>query len=223
MKKIVKLLEQINENLIDIKKLLNVEDVEEVVENIVYNFDVTANWATGNSDYPVTDQISFVNFLQNISSGNTQIVISDFNLVGNRLQCNLSATMFNEIAFYLSYMGVTSVKKLGDLKQFLRLSLNSNNLTNFDFEDDLPNDFKEIELANNQLTIFEKQLPSSLFSLDLENNLLDLSSYIAMENWANNLPNFTEPCYIVFSGNTDSVAGTELETILKSKNVIVRA
>lgn len=208
-KKLIKLLFTIDKNLIEIKQALNIVD---------YNFDVTSNWTNGNSEYSVTDEISFINYLTNISSGNTNISVTDFNLTGNRLRCNLTATMFNFIPFHLSNMQITSVKRVGNLSNFERLSLNSNNLQNFDYENELPNNFKELELANNQLTIFNKQLPITLHKLDLENNLLNTQSYVNMETWANNLPIFTNQCAIIFTGNTSNISGTNLETILLSKN-----
>ena len=43
-------------------------DLESLVNcalQVQYNFDVTADWATGDNRFPVTDQVSFITFLTN--------------------------------------------------------------------------------------------------------------------------------------------------------------
>ena len=50
---------------------------------------------------------------------------------------------------------------------------------------------------------------------------MTLAGYTASEVWANAQPAFTNPCYVYFDGNTDSITGTTLETILISKGCII--
>jgi len=78
-----------------------------------------------------------------------------------------------------------------------------------------------ISLAINKLTSFTNQLPENLAFLDLSDNLLTTDSYISMEEWATNLPTFTSECQMLFTGNIDSITGTDLETILLTKNVVI--
>jgi len=50
---------------------------------------------------------------------------------------------------------------------------------------------------------------------------MTIAGYTASETWANAQPSFTSSCNIYFNDNIDSVSGTDLETILISKNCIV--
>ena len=52
---------------------------------------------------------------------------------------------------------------------------------------------------------------------------MTLAGYTASEVWANAQPAFTNPCYVYFNGNTDSIAGTNLEAILITKNCVIQA
>lgn len=73
-----------------------------------------------------------------------------------------------------------------------------------------------LDLSNKTINnINNLSISTSYNSLLLNNNLLTTSSYIAMEIWANNLPNSN--IYADFSGNIDLVSGTNLEAILISK------
>jgi hypothetical protein len=58
---------------------------------------------------------------------------------------------------------------------------------------------------------------------DFGSNQLTNASYTQMESWANDLIPFSIPCTFIFTSNIDSVSGTNLETILRSKNCIVIA
>jgi Leucine-rich repeat (LRR) protein len=126
------------------------------------------------------------------------------------------------------------------------LNLNNNLIANFNPTIALPSSLLVLELKNNQIVTFNptNPLPSPIFLLNLDNNLLtdfnpttlfpttslmDLrlknnlittAGYVASEPWANSLS--AGMSAIQFAGNVDSVAGTNLESILTGKgyNVI---
>jgi hypothetical protein len=59
--------------------------------------------------------------------------------------------------------------------------------------------------------------------LDLAGNLMTTAGYTISETWANAQTSFTSPCVVVFTLNVNSITGTNLETILISKNCLVIA
>ncbi len=89
--------EAINNGLLigDIYSLPIIDDVSllaVVVALPTYNFDLTSpNWASEG----VTDEASFINWLETRSNYDdndlTNIVVTDFNFVGNRIFCNMTA------------------------------------------------------------------------------------------------------------------------------------
>ena len=50
---------------------------------------------------------------------------------------------------------------------------------------------------------------------------MTLAGYTASEAWANSQLAFTNPCNVRFSGNIDSITGTNLEAILLTKNCVI--
>jgi len=284
---------------------------------ISYNFDITAEWNLTTPE--VVDAASFKTFLESgtdgsgNSSGFSNVVITDFNLVDGRLRCNLSATGQE---FRLSDTEVTQALKFGQIEGLTEIYLVNNSITNFDPPSALPDGLSTLDLTNNLIsdfnptlplpsTLFELYLadndivtfnpsqllpnsigtidlygnqivtfdpslplPSSLFQIYLDNNLivtfdpslalpssleflglsnnsivtfnpsiplpeslsgLNLSNnemttagYAASEPWANGMHDAPVENGIEFWGNLDSVAGTNLETILVGKgwNVI---
>jgi hypothetical protein len=165
------------------------------------NFDITANWATGDANYPVTDQSSFELFLGNRSYNNTNnltnIVITNFSLVGNRLTCNLTA---NGTILDISDMQVTEVLGVGNLLELQQLYLGYNQIVSFNPTIALPSGLQELNLIANQMTT---------------------AGYTASEVWANTQPYFTRMCLVFFENNVNSITGTNLEAILINKNCIV--
>ena len=97
----------------------------------------------------------------------------------------------------------------------------------------LPNKIKEViapyssQLSKDAKKITEFNptiaLPNSLIELYLNNNQMATSNYIDSEIWATAQPSFTFGCSINFSDNINSVNGTNLKTILESKNCTVIA
>ena len=91
---------------------------------VVYNFDVTANWS-GNG---VTSAATFVSFMN--GRGMSSIVITAFNLVGNRLQMAYTASA---TTLDLKFLSVTDYQKGANaLSGLQNLDLNFNGLTIFD-------------------------------------------------------------------------------------------
>ena len=175
-----------------LKALCELVECEEVQPT--YNFDLTTpNWASEG----VTDEASFINWLG--SKGLRNIVVTDFNLVGDRIFCNMTAdgTIYN-----LSGFGLVNADKIGVVNGLTTLHLNFNQIVTF----------------NPSIA-----LPSSLTFLDLNFNQMTLAGYTASEAWANAQPAFTNPCIVNFTGNIDSITGTNLEAILLTKNCIIHA
>jgi hypothetical protein len=210
---------------------------------VTYNFDVTANWETGDISYPVTDQASFETFLANRGSGIvnnlTSISITNFSLVGNRLQCNLTA---NGTTLNLIDMNITECLSFGNINGLQQLYLNSNQIVTFNPTIALPSSLQVLELSSNQIVTFNPTLalpsslqylsleanqivtfnptlalPTSLIELKLKNNQMTTVGYTTSEPWANGMHNAPSGGFITFFNNTNSVSGTNLETILTNK------
>ena len=190
--------EAINNGLLigDIYSLPIIDDVSLLAVVVAalptYNFDLASpNWASKG----VTDEASFINWLANQSF--TNIVVTDFNFVGDRIFCNMTA---DGISYSLSSLGLVNADKIG-----------------------VVNGLTTLYLASNQIVKFNPTipLPSSLTFLYLGGNQMTLAGYTESEVWANAQPAFTNPCNVYFKGNIDSITGTNLEAILISKNCVI--
>ena len=106
-----------------------------------------------------------------------------------------------------------------------KLSLLNNQITNFNTTLALPSSLNELKLGGNQLVDFNPTIPMpvSLKILDFTFNQMTTAGYTISETWATTQPSFTSICDIYFTGNPDLVTGTNLETILVSKNTAVTA
>ena len=98
-------------------------------------FDVTADWSLLTP--AVTDEATFRTFLESGGSGGvnslTNVNITAFSLVGNRLQCNLSANNSPGADLYLAGMNITSVNSLGNMIDRIdQLILADNNIASVD-------------------------------------------------------------------------------------------
>jgi Leucine-rich repeat (LRR) protein len=173
------------------------------------NFDITANWSL--TQPAVVDEATFKTFLESGEDGDgdtnslTDVVITDFSLVGNRLTCNLFA---NGDGLYLGYVGVSDADSIGSIVGLENLTLEGNEITNFDPSIPLPSSLLTLKLGNNQiidfdptialpnllelLELFDNQivtfnpsipLPSSLLTLNLGNNqIIDFDPTIGLPN-----------------------------------------
>ena len=96
-----------------------------------------------------------------------------------------------------------------------------NTITEFYYA--LPIGLQNLGLAHNQIVDFNPSiaLPIGLQYLGLGNNQMTIAGYTASETWANAQPSFTSSCNVYFTSNIDSVSGTNLETILISKNCTI--
>ena len=207
----------------------NAGEVRVRLPEVVLNFDVTADWTltvdSVGAVSPVTDEASFRQYLTDGANGNnnlTNIVITNFSLIGGRLRCNLTA---GGTRLILNEIDVTDVFGVVNLSSLQYLYLGDNQIVTFNPTIALPSSLKVLEIGDNQIVTFNPTiaLPSSLTSLGLYGNQMTLAGYAASESWANAQPSFTNPCTIDFSGNPDSITGTNLETILLTKNVIIVA
>ena len=103
----------------------------------------------------------------------------------------------------------------------IEIFLKSRNITEFYIA--LPIGLQYLYLGGNQIVDFNPSiaLPIGLQSLGLSSNPMTIAGYTASETWANAQPSFTSSCNVYFTNNIDSVSGTDLETILISKNCTV--
>ena len=122
------------------------------------------------------------------------IVITDFQITGDFVECNLTGAT---VSLTLSSMSITEVDGIGDIAGLEILDLNDNKLTFFN-------------PSNN--------LPTSLTELNLSDNLMTTAGYTLSEEWATSQSNFDDRCKIYFVGNIESVDDTNLREILLSKN-----
>lgn len=193
-------------------------------------FDITADWgSTLNSvsaSRPVVDEASFIQFLTNgttpgeILNSFTDIVVTDFSLVGDRLQCNLEATA---TAFSATDFLMYDLAGIGLITGLKYLNLFNNELTEFIPETPLSEELIQLNLAGNSITSLDASIlfPVTCTYIALHNNSFNTAGYAASEAWATAQPAFTSPCLMSFNGNVNSITGTNLEAILLTKNVII--
>jgi Leucine-rich repeat (LRR) protein len=124
--------------------------------------------------------------------------------------------------YTLDGLQLTNADKIGVVNGLQSLMLFSNQLTSFNPAIDFP-DLTVLIISQNQLSIFNPPvgLPVTMRYLDLNSNEMTTAAYTVMESWANSLLPFTSTCNVLLGGNTDSVSGTTLKTILESKNCTV--
>jgi len=196
-----------------------------------YNFDIEMDWSilldnTG-SLYPVTNQTTFEQWLTDgyDSIGNeqndfTNIVITDFLMTGNRIQCNLSADGIN---FALSDNTIVVANKIGTINGLEKLQLSANQIVSFNPTVALPSTLKHLKLGGNQIVSFNPTipLPVSLELLQLQYNQMTTVGYEISETWANAQTSFSSVCSVMLNNNISSASGTNFETILISKNCTV--
>ena len=212
-------------------------------------FDVTANWSL--TTPAVVNEASFRTFLESGQDGEgssnslTNVVITDFSLVGDRITCNLSAI---GSSFQLSNIEVTDVASIGSIVGLVSLVLGDNQIVTFDPTLPLPNSLEFLSFSSNQIVNFDPALPLpiSLFTLDIGSNQIvtfnpsvslpnslntlyigfnqmTTAGYTGSEPWANAMSAIPGRGTVYFNGNIDSVSGTNLETILISKGWTVIA
>jgi Leucine-rich repeat (LRR) protein len=106
-----------------------------------------------------------------------------------------------------------------------QLGLGDNNIVTFNPSIALPASLIQLGLNGNLIVVFNPTipLPNSLEGLDLANNLMTTAGYTTSQTWANAQTSFTSLCAVSFAANVNSITGTNLETILISKNCLVFA
>jgi hypothetical protein len=176
---------------------------------VTYNFDVdSSDWAgTG-----ITDQASFDSVLG--------VTTSDFLLSGNNIKATITSlpTVKGKVTLSLNSKSITNVNYI-TVVNLETLNLNNNQIATFNPILSLPSSLQDLYLGYNQLIIFNPTiaLPSSLEDLEIVGNQMTLASYTASESWANGMHTAPSGGVISFTNNIDSVAGTNLETILVNK------
>lgn len=176
-----------------------------------YNFDVeSSNWAGSG----IANQSSF-NAVLGVTTG-------AFKITGNKIEAEIltiSSNMFNLNNTNVSKLNYITFEGIKDLR------LDYNLIADFNPSLPLPNSLKSLFLSNNQIVSFAPTypLPPSLQYLYFQNNLITSSGYVNSENWANNQIPFTSSCEINFNGNVNSIEGTNLQSILLTKNSVIIA
>ena len=163
-----------------------------------------------------------------LAIGEVSTILTTIKIGGNQLtEFNPTIALPNSlIELHLNDNQLTEFNPTIALPNNLKeLYLNDNQLTEFNPTIALPNSLTTLYLNDNQLTEFNPTvaLPNNLIELYLNNNQMATSNYIDSEIWATAQPSFTFRCYINFSDNINSVNGTNLKTILESKNCTVTA
>lgn len=105
----------------------------------------------------------------------------------------------------------------------LTLVLEGNEIVSFNPSLSLPTSLSSLGLGDNKIVSFNPSLslPISLMDFSLENNLMTTAGYSISETWATDQSSFTSTCQMNFSNNVNSITGTNLETILLTKNTII--
>lgn len=174
-----------------------------------YNFDVeSSNWA----GVGITNQASF-NSVLGVTTG-------AFQTTGNKIQAEIltiSSNLFNLNNTNVSKLNYITFEGIKDLR------LEYNLIADFNPNLPLPNSLKSLFLNNNQMVSFAPThpLPASLQYLYLQNNLMTKNGYSNSEIWANNQTTFNSSCEINFNGNVNSIEGTNLQSILLTKNAVI--
>ena len=196
---------------------------------IEYNFDMTSdNWAS------IVDANSLKSYLES-QSGESGVVVDDFDLTEGRLRCNLSLieyVIMQSISIVelkkCTIEGLLSLDIRGNLlsefnpiaplpDSLISLFVFGNQLTDFNPSIALPENLQELNIRNNFFTNFNPEiaLPVSLQAINLDYCQITTVGYEESEPFANLQPNGT--AQIVFTGNPDSPIGTDFESILTEK------
>ncbi len=221
--------------------LLYIEVVQED-----YNFDIELtglfNWE---QLYNVVDQTTFEEEFLQFTCFFETYTVTDFEIIDKRIRCNIANISGSNTTIELQTASRPTIVHNLNLKGVKSIILSSNNLTihnirfnegllgiiiggwsNIEvFDKNIPSTVGSVIVSDSPtLKKFISQLPSSLFSFSIDENQMTLDDYESMEDWASNLPVFDSdsgPSVFNFSNNIDSITGTNLETILLTKNVTI--
>lgn len=156
----------------------------------------------------------FDSSLVEINLGNNQIVIFD-----PVIPLPSSVQILD-----LSYNLIIDFNPLISLPNGLQtLVIENNQIVNFNPSIALPSSLTSLSLVDNQIIAFNPsiELPIGLIDFSLGNNLMTTSGYATSETWATAQSAFTGACQMNFSGNVNSITGTNLQTILLTKNAAI--
>ena len=189
----------------------------------IINFDITGNWNL--TTPPVVDALSFKTFLESGYDGDgnqnifSDVVITDFSLIGGRLTCNLFA-LENSSNFNLASLEITDVSLFGDIIGLSNISLYTNNISNAN-DTTWPNSMTQLDLSDNQIINFN---PSTLLPNSL-NTLLLINNQIVNFNPTFQLPNSLSSLYLsgnqIVTFNPSVPLPSSLNNLLLSNNLIV--
>ena len=156
-------------------KLKALCELVECEEEPTYNFDLTSpKWASNG----ITGEASFINWLANKSL--TNIVVTDFNFVGDRIFCNMTA---DGTIYSLAALGLVNADKIGVVNGLTILDLGANQIVEFNPTIALPSSLTNLYLYSNQIVEFNPTiaLPSSLTTLFLgANQIVEFNPTIAL-------------------------------------------
>jgi hypothetical protein len=171
---------------------------------VTYNFDVdSSDWAGAG----ITNKATFESVLG--------VTTDQFLLAGNNIQANILTGGYYLI---LNNRNITNVNYI-TYNGIYHLGITNNPMITFNPTLPLHNNLSHLHLNGNQIVTFNPSipLPNSLATLNLEGNQMTTVGYTASEPWANTLHTAPSGGEVIFNLNTNSVSGTNLETILALK------
>jgi hypothetical protein len=182
----------------------------EVTPTLPYNFDVeSSSWA----DAGITDKATFESVLG--------VTCGAFVMTGGRIEAEILTVSPPELAlrsFYINKVNYITVPGI------TRINLTNNEIVDFNPTKPLNSDLDALQLDFNLMEKFNPTIPMpvSLIALNLASNQMTTAGYTASETWATAQPAFTSTCLIKLENNIDSVSGTNLQTILLTKNTTLQ-
>jgi hypothetical protein len=182
----------------------------EVTPTLPYNFDMeSSSWV----DAGITDKATFESVVG--------VTCGAFVMTGGRIEAEIltmSSPTLGLRSFYINkvnYITVPGVKNI---------TLSMNEIVEFNPTKPLNSDLEALIMDGNLMENFNPTIPMpvSLTYLNLDSNQMTTAGYTASETWATAQPAFTSTCNIRIGNNIDSVTGTNLETILLTKNTTLQ-
>jgi hypothetical protein len=183
----------------------------EVTPTLPYNFDMeSSSWA----DAGITDKATFESALG--------VTCGAFVMTGGRIEAEIltvSSPTLGLRSFYINKVNYITVPGI------TVIILSNNEIVDFNPTKPLNSNLEALILDVNLMEKFNPTIPMpvSLTALKLDSNQMTTAGYTASETWATAQPAFTSTCLIQIRGNIDSASGTNLETILLTKNTTVVA
>ena len=154
-----------------------------------------------------------------------EVTTGAFAITGNKIEAEILIINNGSKALTIAGKNITNINYI-TIPDLQLLNVGDNPFTSFNPSKPLPNGLKRLGCSYcSSLSAFNPSisLPKTLTILDLIINNFNLTSYTNMEPWATLQETFTDTCSIYLWDNSNSVSGTNLETILLTKNTTITA